>query len=962
VKLHEKLAARLSFIQKPLQDQFSSGGDVDVKSEEAKQAYHKTMSLFRKRGDSVKSELTSTVAISLKSLQNDVAEKLSAIDHLLQNPNTMSTKKKKEFETMKVTLQKLSKTVDLQLQTLQSSTGEKHAVQAQKDATKIQKEVTKEVENYNNLIGEEELLILDRYLATKDRTPLTLDKCALCVRDQTRFVQKALEQKDSQVILQHVQHLADLFTSTEVNQRCALHLQHDLVEQKLLDKLNDSGTDVKNEAQKLKSVIEASFRDAHKTTDPSQLALATHIKLKKHNQPRYLQILTDLYAVANLSHDQNWIVLEKLLHRLVAENDNGKIVEKSEDKISQLESDVFRIVKQRDALNRDIKELDDAIISLSKKNAELLSEMAEIRGRNMELEKMTGSITEKELKKRVLDLGAENERFKTELKETKDKLEKAKEIAASTPVVAPTPIPTQTTTTPSTVPDIVTKTTTSPPPPTIVSPPPPPPGMMGAPPPPPSLGATTPSTLPSLVTHDPKVNLRNFHIDSIPKPKLAKSVFLTQGIAEKTKNIQLETEELDKLFTVEKSSAIVTQPKEASNELISLIDSKRAYNISIQLSSLRMPVIAIKDCVVTMDAKKMTVQQIGVLRSVAPTLEEVKLINTFDGDVKLLAKPEKFFMDMRVIPLLADRLDCWTFKLRFSIELDMLQPEIECMNNAAVEMQKSQKLFQFLTIVLAVSNYLNAKSRYKQTYGFKLSSLNKLKDTKSSDNKTSLLVYLIEYIERHHPNVLEFYEDLPNVYKATRVSLSTIKETISSIEASHDLLGQTIKKYETFGAEQLPHQDKFLPEMKPFSAKVAREMKIVHQKLETSIKSIEALIDLYNEDKSISQKPEDFFIMISTFLETYKKTRKDIQEKKKKDEEKARQNEMKQQMEKKRASMAVIKEVKNKRQESFHQQEPELKNKAAIAKEAVKKAGTIRTMRSKNNASRSLGNVLNQME
>lgn len=48
-------------------------------------------------------------------------------------------------------------------------------------------------------------------------------------------------------------------------------------------------------------------------------------------------------------------------------------------------------------------------------------------------------------------------------------------------------------------------------------------------------------------------------------------------------------------------------------------------------------------------------------------------------------------------------------------------------------------------------------------YGFKLEFLTKLADTKTSDNKSTLLHYLVASIERKFPDLIDFPQELRSV-------------------------------------------------------------------------------------------------------------------------------------------------------------------------------------------------------
>ena len=67
---------------------------------------------------------------------------------------------------------------------------------------------------------------------------------------------------------------------------------------------------------------------------------------------------------------------------------------------------------------------------------------------------------------------------------------------------------------------------------------------------------------------------------------------------------------------------------------------------------------------------------------------------------------------------------------------------------ASREVARSRRLKKLLEVVLALGNYMNRGAR-GNALGFRLASLNKLADTKSSTSKgTTLLHYLVEIVDK----------------------------------------------------------------------------------------------------------------------------------------------------------------------------------------------------------------------
>lgn len=70
---------------------------------------------------------------------------------------------------------------------------------------------------------------------------------------------------------------------------------------------------------------------------------------------------------------------------------------------------------------------------------------------------------------------------------------------------------------------------------------------------------------------------------------------------------------------------------------------------------------------------------------------------------------------------------------------------------------------------------MNSDSKNGPAFGFEISFLPKLTSTKDVENKTTLLHYLVETIERKFPELLNFHEELEHVDRASRVRISRAK-------------------------------------------------------------------------------------------------------------------------------------------------------------------------------------------
>ena len=73
------------------------------------------------------------------------------------------------------------------------------------------------------------------------------------------------------------------------------------------------------------------------------------------------------------------------------------------------------------------------------------------------------------------------------------------------------------------------------------------------------------------------------------------------------------------------------------------------------------------------------------------------------------------------------------------------------------KVRRSRKFGKVLELILLMGNIMNTGSRNEQSVGFDISYLPKLSNTKDRDNKSTLMHFLVETIEKSHPQLLTFY-------------------------------------------------------------------------------------------------------------------------------------------------------------------------------------------------------------
>ncbi|KAL0479556.1 hypothetical protein AKO1_007761 [Acrasis kona] len=459
-------------------------------------------------------------------------------------------------------------------------------------------------------------------------------------------------------------------------------------------------------------------------------------------------------------------------------------------------------------------------------------------------------------------------------------------------------------------------------------PPPPPPGGFGGPPPPPGMGGPPPppgggfnnpfAFLPQLPSQAPKGQVRAFHFDAIGKKDLKDSIFIKNNIAQDTKNIikSLDLAMIESTFATKpsgmdsSSSAGNSQLEEKKKEKKTLIDGKRSYTISLQLGSLRgLSYAQIRDAIVKMDDSIINDGNISTLKQIVPLDDEIQLVTEYDGDHQSdLAEPDLFFHHMRGLHSLPDRLEAWHFQLLFNSMMNSLRPDLDTLMMACNEMKESKLFHQFLGLVLTIGNFLNGKTKSKIQYGFRIKSLSKLNDTKSSDGRTSLLMFVIEVMQKNYPDMLAFVDTLGHVKAAGRVVLSSIFDEIKTCKDGIKMIEKQIEiayKYNVDG-------DAFPEIMAEFITEANDGLKNVEEQTDQVMSLLKQLSALFNEpEKEMTQEPDKFFAGVDGFLVLFTQAVDKVNARLEQEEKKRKQEEEKKKKEQAKKKMQLEKNMRS---------------------------------------------------
>uniref|UniRef100_A0A2I2YBU1 Diaphanous related formin 1 n=1 Tax=Gorilla gorilla gorilla TaxID=9595 RepID=A0A2I2YBU1_GORGO len=442
--------------------------------------------------------------------------------------------------------------------------------------------------------------------------------------------------------------------------------------------------------------------------------------------------------------------------------------------------------------------------------------------------------------------------------------------------------------------------------------PPPPPGMGMPPPPPFGFGVPAAPVLPFGLTpkklYKPEVQLRRPNWSKLVAEDLSQDCFWT-----KVKEDRFENNELFAKLTLTFSAQTKTKKDQEGGEEkksvqkkkvkeLKVLDSKTAQNLSIFLGSFRMPYQDIKNVILEVNEAVLTESMIQNLIKQMPEPEQLKMLSELKDEYDDLAESEQFGVVMGTVPRLRPRLNAILFKLQFSEQVENIKPEIVSVTAACEELRKSESFSSLLEITLLVGNYMNAGSRNAGAFGFNISFLCKLRDTKSTDQKMTLLHFLAELCENDYPDVLKFPDELAHVEKASRVSAENLQKNLDQMKKQISDVERDVQNFPAATDEK----DKFVEKMTISSlerrdfVKDAQEqynkLRMMHSNMETLYKELGEYFLFDPKKLSV----EEFFMDLHNFRNMFLQAVKENQKRRETEEKMRRAKLAKEKAEKER--------------------------------------------------------------
>ncbi|XP_029098755.1 disheveled-associated activator of morphogenesis 2 isoform X2 [Monodon monoceros] len=636
------------------------------------------------------------------------------------------------------------------------------------------------------------------------------------------------------------------------------------------------------------------------TKSASQMFELIHKKLK-HTEayPCLLSVLHHCLQMPYKRNFQQWQLLDRILQQIVLQDERGM-----DPDLAPLENFNVKNIVNMLINENEVKQWRDQAEKFRKEHAELVSRL-ERKERECETKTLEREEMMRTLNKMKDKLARESQELRQARGQVAELVAQLSEISTG-PVSSPPPPGG-----PLTLSSSMTTSDLPPPPPPpplpCCPPPPPPPLPPGGPPTPPgappcfSMGLPLPpdpfpsSDVPlrKKCVPQPSHPLKSFNWVKLNEERVPGTIW--NEIDDMQVFRILDLVDFEKMFSAyqrhQKELGSTEDIYLASRKVkeLSVIDGRRAQNCIILLSKLKLSNEEIRQAVLMMDEQEdLAKDMLEQLLKFIPEKSDIDLLEEHKHEIERMARADRFLYEMSRIDHYQQRLQALFFKKKFQERLAEAKPKVEAILLASRELIRSKRLAQMLEVVLAIGNFMN-KGQRGSAYGFRVASLNKIADTKSSiDRNISLLHYLIMILEKHFPDILNMPSELQHLPEAAKVNLAELEKEVGNLRRG---LRAVEVELEYQKRQAWDPKDRFVPVMSDFITVSSFSFSELEDQLnEARAKFSKALMHFGEQDSKM--QPDEFFGIFDTFLQAFSEARQDLEAMRRRKEEEERRARM----------------------------------------------------------------------
>ncbi|KAF7007771.1 hypothetical protein CFC21_022676 [Triticum aestivum] len=323
-----------------------------------------------------------------------------------------------------------------------------------------------------------------------------------------------------------------------------------------------------------------------------------------------------------------------------------------------------------------------------------------------------------------------------------------------------------------------------------------------------------------------------------------------------------------------------------------LLDPKRLQNVAIMLKALNVTADEVIRTLMHGNLEDKP-ELYETLAKMAPTKEEELKLKDYSGDLSIIDPAERFLKDVLNVPFAFKRVDAMLYRANFDAEVNYLRKSFGTMEAACSDLRSSNLFLKLLDAVLKTGNRMNDGTNRGEARAFKLDTLLKLADIKSTDGKTTLLHFVVQEIirsegfdsdqaesnpgtgsaskERFKKDGLKVLaglsSELSNVRKAATLEMDTLSGNLLRLATDLEKVRLVLQLRETC-ARQESSGAKFFESMDVFLRRAQAEIGSMKVAERSALQRVKETTQYFHGDGNMEEpsQPLRVFMVVTEFL------------------------------------------------------------------------------------------------
>ncbi|KAE8915523.1 hypothetical protein PF005_g8828 [Phytophthora fragariae] len=227
-----------------------------------------------------------------------------------------------------------------------------------------------------------------------------------------------------------------------------------------------------------------------------------------------------------------------------------------------------------------------------------------------------------------------------------------------------------------------------------------------------------------------------------------------------------------------------------------MMKGQKGLNFELAVRRIKKPFAKVAEDLNDLTAVYLKVADIKTILAMWPSMSEQLVLTELLEDNATLGLSERFFVAIRAVPMVKEKLECLLFKLEFASRVYELGQLVQLVTRALNQLHSSDKFLRMMWALRDFGNFVNGQDAEAMYYiSFSLESLLSLATTKSLvDPKKSLFDSFVDFIKQDYGDkndkenyLLEFYEEINQVPLCSNVSVSAMKGEMKQLREGHRL-------------------------------------------------------------------------------------------------------------------------------------------------------------------------------